>query len=213
MTEVRPTTAIGPVTPLPGSRGSQGYLIRRGDNNRSLSEQLNQLYDRWYRTLDLNPAVRLVLRDIHTHTRAPAYFARLREDTMSVVDVVDSIEVPRVAYSAARLRGNGYRSAAGRALLSTLPDVDLVRYMRDHQPDNALSPILDAVRRTGIAHDIGEFVRHIASIAVPTPCSVDDLPGALAVSLPATEYSERRGDVEQVLRDGSQKLVRLLGPM
>ncbi|WP_412539655.1 helix-turn-helix domain-containing protein [Longispora sp. K20-0274] len=193
-----------------GTLHYHGYLIRNDDGSYGLGEQLATLYEHWYRKLDLDPAVRLILRDVHKRAGAPAYFGRLRDGAVTVVDAVDCPDTPRAPFTTTRLRSVGERSALGRALLSAVTDEERREFLKDRTPDPRLAHLLATARRTGVACDVGEFLPPHAGIAVPVRSPDGHLHGALAVTVPVAAYPDRRADVERTLRQCATTLVKLL---
>ncbi|WP_018352963.1 IclR family transcriptional regulator [Longispora albida] len=193
-----------------GTLHYHGYLTRHDDGGYGLGEQLASLYEHWCRRLDLDPAVRLVLRDVHDRAGVAACFGRLKDGEVNIADIVDNGAPIRSQYTAARLRSSGFRSAVGRALLAALPGEDRAEYIADHLPGTRMGPILDSVRRTGIAADVAEFAPGLASLAVAIHAPDGSLRGALSATMPVTDFPYRRAEAEQVLRYSAVRLTRLL---
>ena len=198
----------------------EGYLIRLGHGRGfGLGYKVGGLYHRLSDELDVDDTTRDELRLLHQRGQAAAYYTVFRDTQVVVAAVADSAEFPRAKPIDFGFHEAVHATAFGKAMLASLPARERLDYfagagmpkltanttvrMRD------LDFELDQVARSGVAMEIEEFRPEIACVSAPILDTANRVTGAVAFSVPAKEFHERRWALERTVRAGAARFSRL----
>ncbi|MFD8499124.1 IclR family transcriptional regulator [Amycolatopsis sp. NPDC059657] len=199
----------------------EGYLIRLGHGRGfGLGYKVGGLYQKLCEELDVGDTVRDELRLLHQRTRAAAYYSVFRDTQVVVAAVADSPEFPRAKPLDFGFHEAVHATAFGKAMLASLGQRERREYLasagmaklterttvRVHDLDAELAE----VARVGMAMEIEEFRPEIACVSAPVYDTANRVAGAVAFSVPAHEFHNRRPLLEQAARAGATRISLLL---
>ncbi len=198
-----------------------GYLVRLGHGRGfGLGYKMGTLYQRLCEELDVDDVVREELGLLHRQARAAAYYTVLRDTDVVVAAVADSARYPRAHPLDFGFHEAAHATAFGKVLLSTLTPKQRRDYLagagmprlteRTRVRLADLSRELDEVRISGLARDIEEFQPELACVSAPVRGPDNRVRGAVAFSVPVTEYAARRSQLEHFVSEGATRIARVL---
>ena len=188
-----------------------GYLDFHGASNRySLGPLLISLGNHAKKRIDLKVTAHPFLAELSQGVQETVKLSIFRDDTIFVIDTVDSpkrmrIVVEQGAYFPPHI------GAAGKLLLAhqeqdTL-DSYLGRTLERYTPHtitdpDALRAVLEAIRETGISHDLEEESLGIKAAAAPVRNEIGSVIGAVSVPYLAHVYTpeEEAGLEKEIIR-------------
>ncbi len=191
-------------------RTAQGYRlgVRTAELGGAFAAQFNQIRE-FYSVCEASPVLRTELVQVAMLDGVDALYLARHEGSRSL-----RLGTPLGSRLPAAL------SAAGRALLATLPDDEVVSLLgadavfpalteRSTTTMAGLLDVLAAARKRGWALDAEESFRGIVGVAVPLPgWAPSDPPLALGVAIRAAEAEyERIERVGEALRDAASALT------
>lgn len=200
----------------------EGYLIRlRHERGFGLGYKLAGLYQKLCAELDVDQKLRDELNVLHMRAGAAAYYTVLRDTDFVVAAVADSSRFPRAEPLDFGFHEAAHATAFGKVLLAALPAKQRREYLaaagmprlteRTQVRRQDLDRELEQVRQAGMALDIGEFQPGLACVSAPVVTG-DGVVGAIAFSVPAAEFPQRRWELERTARAGAARFARLLTP-
>ncbi|CAM3088348.1 IclR family transcriptional regulator [Saccharomonospora xinjiangensis] len=198
-----------------------GYLVRLGHGRGfGLGYRLGTLYQRLCDELDVDDALREELGVLHRKARAAAYFSVLRGTQVVVAAVADSARYPRARPMDFGFHEAAHATAFGKVLLAALTPKQRRDYLegtgmprlteRTNVRLSDLSRELQQVRRSGLARDIEEFQPELACVSAPVRGADNRVRGAVAFSVPVTEFAHRRCELEHFVSQGATRLSLVL---
>jgi DNA-binding IclR family transcriptional regulator len=162
------------------------------------------------------------MRHIHSSTRETILLTIFgNEYSTLVIDQLESLE-PIKFISTVGLEYPSHSSAMGKAMLSSLPDEELDRYLSDQTfaaltnktitSSEVLREELMEARRTGVAWDTEESCLGLRCIAAPVFNAKGTLEGAVGISGPVFRMTDEviPGFVETIRREAAH-ISELLG--
>lgn len=160
--------------------------------------------------------VRSALRSVSEELGATAYFSRLADGEVEVVDIVEAAQHPRVPFSVG-VKDSAHATALGKRILSELNTDERLEYLSRHplerftphtiSDQSMLLQHLDAHPCASI--DAEEYAIGLTCLAVPV--RAPGLIGSLAISAPAgTAPADLSGLVEQ-MRSAASRLSLSVG--
>jgi DNA-binding IclR family transcriptional regulator len=199
----------------------EGYLIRLGHGRGfGLGYKVGGLYHRLSEELDVDDVVRDELRLLHQRGQAAAYYTVFRDTQVVVAAVADSVDLPRAKPLDFGFHEAAHATAFGKAMLASLSGRERLGYFagagmprltaRTTVRLRELDLELDQVSRSGVAVEIEEFRPEIACVSAPVLDAASRVIGAVAFSVPAKEFPERRWALERTVRAGAARFSRLV---
>jgi len=196
-----------------------GYLVHLVRERRfGLGYQIRMLDQGLARQLEAPPLIAGAIERLHVEADAAAYYAVYREVEVVVTHVVDSPRRPRVRTLDVGFHEATHATAFGKVMLAAMTSVERTAYldragMRVCTPstivDRAeLEVHLAAVRRSGVAFEIGEFQSGLSCLAAPVRSASGTIAGSVAISLPSADFASRRGALERAVRNGALVATR-----
>lgn len=141
-------------------------------------------------------------------------------ETMTYVDVIESRNSVRFAVSVGDQRPL-YCTAGGRALLATLPDQALARYLGRLKPrkltsrtatdKRKIAALVEAARKTGIGRTIGETAEGLTGTAAVVHDSTGEVIGALVVGAPSSRVPGDGTELARLVLAEARNISRHLG--
>ncbi|WP_197319648.1 IclR family transcriptional regulator [Saccharomonospora sp. NB11] len=199
----------------------EGYVVRLGHGRGfGLGYKIDTLHRRLCAELNVDDVVREELNLLHRHARAAAYYTVLRDTDVVVAAVADSARYPRATPVEFGLHEAAHATAFGKVLLSTLTPRQRRSYLegtgmprltdRTRVRFADLTRELELVRRSGVARDVEEFQREVACVSAPVRGADNRVRGAVAFSVPISEFAARHGELERTVARGAARLTRVL---
>lgn len=199
----------------------EGYLIRLGHGRGfGLGYKLGALYQRLCAELDVGEELREELNLLHKQAGAAAYYTVLRDTDVVVAAVADSARFPRAKPIDFGFHEAAHATAFGKVLLAALPAKQRREYLagagmprlteRTRVKEEELAAELAHVRRHGVALEVEEFQPELACVSAPVLDAKERVAGAVAFSVPAAEFEQRRWELERTARAGAARCSRLL---
>ena len=195
---------------------SEGYLVRLEDvHGYGIGYKIPKLYQRLRLKLDVVPGVGAAVVRVHEQADAAAYYASFRDTQIVIAHVVDSPRTPRVEPLHVGFHEAAHATAFGKVMLATLSPGDRRSYLKEHGMPQ-LTPMtvidrweleaeLDLARVRGVVTEVEEFQLKVACVGAPVRDGSGAVVGAIALSVPAREYADRRLRLERVLRQGAEQ--------
>jgi DNA-binding IclR family transcriptional regulator len=109
----------------------EGYLERLPSGDYVLGPQVSDRFRDLRSTLAHPPPVPAVLRDLSAVTGHSAYLARFVSGRVTITGVSEAPRSPPLEDLVVGFNDGAHATALGKALLSTLPDADRRRYLRE----------------------------------------------------------------------------------
>lgn len=199
----------------------EGYLIRLGHGRGfGLGYKVGSLYQRLCAELDVGQELQDELRHLHHRAEAATYYTVFRETDIVVAAVADSPEHPRARPLDFGFHEAAHATAFGKVLLASLPR----RERRDYLAGAGMPRLtaqttvravdldteLEHVSRAGMAMEIEEFQPELACLSAPVTDSAGRVTGAVAFSVPSTEFAARRWHLERAAKAGAARFSHLL---
>jgi DNA-binding IclR family transcriptional regulator len=199
----------------------EGYLVRLPNaRGFGLGYKLTGLHERLCSELDVVPSVFDALKEMHTAVRAPMYYTVFRDSQVVVAAVADSPQYPRAQPIDLGFHEAPHATAFGKVMLSSMPRAS----RRDFLAGGGLPKLtaetittgaglddeLTRVSRSGLAVEVEEFQPELACLGAPVVDGAGSLVGAVALSVPAVQFPERRAELERATRAGAARVSRLI---
>ena len=199
----------------------EGYLVRLGHGRGfGLGYKVGNLYQRLCAELDVGQELQDELHHLHQRAEAAAYYTVFRETEIVVAAVADSTEFPRANPLDFGFHEHAHATAFGKVLLAAMPRRQRREYLSgagmsrltEHTTTKAidLDNELEHVERSGIALEVEEFRPEIACLSAPVLDAQRRIAGAVAFSVPATDFHARRWHLERAARAGAARFSHLL---
>jgi DNA-binding IclR family transcriptional regulator len=197
----------------------EGYLVRL-ENARGygLGYKIAELHRLLAGAMDLTPGVTDLLRAVHERAGAAAYYAVIRDGELVVAEVADSPRAPRAQPLTLGFHEAPHATAFGKVLMAAMPPADLRTYLGGTGLQRltaytltrlpALEAELDEVRRHGVAQEVEEFIPHLACVGAPVRDATGAVLAALALSVPAGSFPDRRRELVRTVRQGAARISR-----
>jgi DNA-binding IclR family transcriptional regulator len=141
-------------------------------------------------------------------------------DTLTYVDVIESRNSVRFAVSVGDRRPL-YCTAGGRALLATLPEKDLRRYLNRLKPQKLtthtqtnkqqLAEAVEAARQTGVAQTVDQASDGVTGTASVIRDASGSVLGALIVAAPSSRLQDRGAELVRLVLEAASAISRTLG--
>ncbi|WP_020577772.1 IclR family transcriptional regulator [Actinopolymorpha alba] len=187
----------------------EGYLCRVEDGY-LLGDRIAALSHRSRGQL-IALRVRPTLRMLHDELGSAAYLSFYEDGEIRLVDVVDSPAAPRVDLWVG-FHDAGHATALGKCLLACLPEDDRRDYLARHDL-NDLTPhtitdskVLLARLETEREYSLDREEYAVGTVCVAAPVKLEDLTGAVAVSLPSRRL-ERVFEKRQAISRAAQRIA------
>lgn len=199
----------------------EGYLVRLANKQGfGVGYKIPVLYRQLRRHLDLTPELAAVVADVHHRAQAAAYYASFRDSHIVLAHLVDSPRCPRPDPLQVGFAESAHATAFGRLLLATLTPGALDSYLAVHGMPQ-LTPLtvtdrwelqaeLDQARVDGLVAEVEEFQSRSASLAAPVRDGTGAVVAAIAVSVPAAQFEQRRCQLAHIVRQGASQAGALL---
>jgi DNA-binding IclR family transcriptional regulator len=199
----------------------EGYLVRLSNSHGyGLGYKVSGLNTQLCSELDAGPDVHQALHALHTRAGAPVYYTVFRDSEVVIAAVADSPEIPRAEPLDLGFHEAPHATAFGKVMLAAKEDRD----RRDYLDGGGLAKLTDRtitkwsdleaelthVRDAGMALEIEEFQPELACLGAPVIGRGGEITGAIALSVPAPEFSGRRWALERAARYGAARVSRLL---
>ncbi|MEU3272342.1 IclR family transcriptional regulator [Saccharomonospora sp. NPDC006951] len=199
----------------------EGYLIRLGHGRGfGLGYKLGGLYHRLCAELDVDQMLRDELATLHRRAEAAAYYTVFRDTEVVVAAVADSPRFPRAEPLNFGFHEAAHATAFGKVLLAALPKRTRKDYLvgagmprlteRTTVREEELDTELEHVRNSGMALEIEEFQPELACLSAPVFGADNQVMGAVAFSVPATQFASRRWELERAARAGAARFTHVL---
>lgn len=199
----------------------EGYLIRRGHGRGfGLGYKLSAFHRHLCDELEVDPRLNDELRMLHQRAGAAAYYTVFRDTDVVVAAVADSPEFPRAEPLNFGFHEAAHATAFGKLLLASLTPQQRHDYLlgagmprltgRTLVSEPALEHESGQIAEEGVACEVEEFQSRLACLSAPVRDPQQRVVGALAFSVPATEFAKRRGTLEQLARAGASRFSRIL---
>lgn len=199
----------------------EGYLIRLGHGRGfGLGYKVGNLYRRLCAEMDVGQELQDELHHLHRRAEAAAYYTVFRETDIVVAAVADSPRFPRATPLDFGFHEAAHATAFGKVLLASLPKRRRREYLagagmprltaRTTVRSSDLDTELEHVERAGLALEIEEFQPELACLSAPVLDGQNRVTGAVAFSVPASEFGARRWHLEQAARAGAARFAHLL---
>jgi DNA-binding IclR family transcriptional regulator len=199
----------------------EGYLIRLGHGRGfGLGYKVGSLYQRLCAELDVGQELQDELHHLHQRAEAAAYYTVFRETDIVVAAVADSQAYPRATPLDFGFHEAAHATAFGKVLLASLPRRERREYLagagmprltsRTTVRAADLDTELEHVSRAGMALEIEEFQPELACLSSPVIDTNGRVMGAVAFSVPSTEFLARRWHLERAARSGAARFAHLL---
>lgn len=199
----------------------EGYLIRLGHGRGfGLGYKVGGLYRKLSEELDVDDTVRDELRLLHQRGQAAAYYTVFRDTQVVVAAIADSVDHPRAKPLDFGFHEAAHATAFGKAMLASLTGRDRLDYFagagmpkltaRTTVRLRDLDFELDQVARSGVAVEIEEFRPEIACVSAPVLDASNRVIGAVAFSVAAKDFPERRWALERTVRAGAARFSRMV---
>ena len=194
-----------------GTLVEEGYLVRLHDvHGYGLGYRVAELHRSLTEQVRPEPALRTTLREVHTAAEAAAYLAVFRD-----VDVRD--DHPRPDGLRVGEPTPAHATAAGKVMLAGLRPARLSELLertglprlapRTVADRRALDRELMRIRSEGAAVEVEEYVPGVAGVAAPVLGADGEVTAALGVSVPRSEFTARRWELERVVRIAAARAV------
>jgi DNA-binding IclR family transcriptional regulator len=198
-----------------------GYLVRLNNaRGYGLGYKISELNAQLAGAIEVTPAVADLLQAVHRQAGAAVYYAVFRDGELVVAEVADSPAAPRAQPLTLGFRDAPHATAFGKVLMAAMPERD----RRDYLAGTGLPRLtprtvtrladleqqLDRIRATGIGQEVEEFIPDLACVAAPVTAADGSVRGALSLSVPAREFTRRRGELARAARSGAARVSRAL---
>lgn len=140
--------------------------------------------------------------------------------TMTYVEVIESHNAVRFAVSVGDRRPL-YCTAGGRALLATMPEEELQRYLKQLKPERLatytetnkarLAEIVAAAREQEVAQTVDQAADGITGTAAAIRNAAGTVIGAVVVGAPSSRLKDRTAELALLVRDAARAISRSLG--
>lgn len=174
------------------------------------------------RRLQSSELLREGMRRLAERTGETVLFAVLDKDDgmLTYVDLIESRKALRFTVAIGDRRPL-YCTAGGRALLASLPEAELRRYLRALKPQ-ALTPTTDTskrkltdiiaqARRTGVTQTFDQAADGVAGTASLIQDATGKVIGALVVGAPSSRSQGRRAELAKTVHDEAVAISSTLG--
>jgi DNA-binding IclR family transcriptional regulator len=197
--------------------GYEGYLFRRDDGDYVLGLEIADRFRDLLAALSRPPKVEAVLRTIAEHTTHTAYLARFAAGRITITEVVEAPQSPRVEDLIPGFDEGAHATALGKALLSTLPPERRRGYLADAGLRRFTAATIDelgaleaelARARAGVFTEVSQYREGIACAALLVPTGHPEDPWwAVGLSAPAESFARHGGRLVAALRSGAEDLA------
>jgi DNA-binding IclR family transcriptional regulator len=148
------------------------------------------------------------------------YYTVFRDSQVVVAAVADSPEYPRAQPIDLGFHEAPHATAFGKVMLSSMSRPG----RRDFLAGGGLPKLtpgtittraclddeLAQVAGSGLAVEVEEFQPELACLGAPVVDGAGDLVGAVALSVPAAQFPDRRATLERATRAGAERVSRLI---
>lgn len=198
----------------------EGYLVRLGHGRGfGLGYKIGLLYRRLCAELDVGQELQDELRLLHHRAEAAAYYTVFRDTDIVVAAVADSPAFPRATPLDFGFHEAAHATAFGKVLLASLPRRERREYLagagmprltaRTTVRAVDLDTELAHVSRAGVAMEVEEFQPELACLSAPVVDTQGRVTGAVAFSVPSSEFPARRLHLERMARAGAARFADL----
>lgn len=203
-----------------GTLVEEGYLVRLHDvRGYGLGYRIADLHRSLASQVAPSPGVHRVLHEMHTQLGAAAYYAVFRDVEIVVADVADCADHPRPESLHVGEPTAPHATAGGKVMLAGLRPARLSELLartglprlapRTVVERRALDRELMRVRSAGVAVEVDEFQPGTAGVAAPVHGVDGEVVAAVGLSVPRSEFSVRRWDLERGVRAAAARAVAL----
>jgi DNA-binding IclR family transcriptional regulator len=195
----------------------EGYLFRRQDGDYVLGLEIADRFRDLVGALSRPPEVEAVLRALAGRTAHSAYLARFAAGRITIAEVVEAPQSPRLEDLIPGFDEGAHATALGKALLSTLSPRGRRAYLAEtgmrrftsatvEEPDTLDQEL--ACSRAGAFTEVSQFRDGIACAAVLVRTgSAEDPWWAIGLSAPAAAFARTAEALVSALRTGAADLA------
>ncbi|MPZ71610.1 MAG: helix-turn-helix domain-containing protein [Nitriliruptorales bacterium] len=197
--------------------GYEGYLFRRDDGDYVLGLEIADRFRELHVALSRPPKVEAVLRAIAQNTTHTAYLARFAAGRITITEVMEAPQSPRVEDLIPGFDEGAHATALGKALLSTLPVKTRREYLADTGMRRFTSATIDEVdaleielshSRKGAFTEVAQYREGIACAALLVATGLADDPWwAIGLSAPVESFARHGDQLVAALRSGADDLA------
>lgn len=200
-----------------GTLVEEGYLVRLHDvRGYGLGYRVAELHRSLTDQVRPVAPVLAVLRDVHTAVGAAAYLTAFRDVEVVIAAVDNCVDHPRPTAMLVGEPTAPHAIAAGKVMLAGLRPGRLSELLartglprlasRTVADRRALDRELMRIRSDGAAVEVEEYQSGVAGVAAPVRGPDGDVCAALGVSVPHTDFTARRWELEHAVRSGAERV-------
>lgn len=199
-----------------------GFVVHhRGQQRYVLGHKINTLNRRLEAQLSLPLGVQGVVHQIHQEVASTACLVLYQGSNIVVAHVEGSVGHRRAWLTNKPIHDAAHATAFGKVMLAAMTPDSLESYLVSAgiaRFTNAtivdpcrLKDELATVAAVGLASELEEFQRGLASMAVPVRDPAGRTIGAVAVSIAASQFPPLQRTCERALRRGADQVARRIG--